>query len=72
MARGLSGVRLVVSDDHLGLEQAIAAVRPGAGWQRCRVHLLRNLLTRVPKSAQTMVATLWFARSSTRPTRARC
>jgi putative transposase len=58
VARGLSGVRLVISDDHLGLKQAIAAVLPGAGWQRCRVHFVRNLLTRVPKSAQTLVATL--------------
>lgn len=58
VARGLSGVRLVISDDHLGLKRAIAAVLPGAGWQRCRVHFVRNLLTRVPKSAQTLVATL--------------
>jgi transposase-like protein len=58
VARGLSGVRLVISDDHLGLKQAIAAVLPGAGWQRCRVHFLRNLLTRVPKATQTLVATL--------------
>ena len=57
-ARGLTGVRLVISDDHLGLKQSIAAVLPGAGWQRCRVHFVRNLLTRVPKSAQTLVATL--------------
>jgi len=58
VARGLSGVCLVISDDHLGLKRAIAAVLPGAGWQRCRVHFIRNLLTRVPKSAQTLVATL--------------
>ena len=58
VARGLSGVRMVISDHHLGLKQAIAAVLPGAGWQRCRVHFVRNLLTRVPKSAQTLVATL--------------
>lgn len=58
VARGLTGVMLVVSDDHLGLKQAIAATLPGAGWQRCRVHFVRNLLTRVPKSAQTLVATL--------------
>lgn len=58
VARGLSEVRLVISDDHLGLKRAIAAVLPGACWQRCRVHFLRNLLTRVPKAAQTMVATL--------------
>ena len=58
IARGLASVRLVISDDHLGLKQAIAAVLPGAGWQRCRVHFVRNLLIRVPKSAQTLVATL--------------
>jgi transposase-like protein len=58
VARGLAGVRLIISDDHLGLKQAIAAVLPGAGWQRCRVHFVRNLLTRVPKSAGTLVATL--------------
>jgi transposase-like protein len=58
VARGLSGVRLVISDDHLGLKKAIGAVLPGAAWQRCRVHFVRNLLTRVPKSAGTLVATL--------------
>ena len=58
VARGLAGVRLVVSDDHSGLVAAIAAVLPGASWQRCRTHFVRNLLTRVPKSAQPLVATL--------------
>jgi putative transposase len=58
VARGLDGVRLVISDSHEGLKQAIAAVLPGAAWQRCRVHFVRNLLTRVPKSMQTLVATL--------------
>ena len=37
-ARGLSGVALVTSDDHAGLVNAIAAVLPGAAWQRCRTH----------------------------------
>jgi putative transposase len=58
VARGLSGVQLVISDAHEGLKGAIAAVLVGAGWQRCRTHFMRNLLTRVPKSAQAMVATL--------------
>jgi putative transposase len=49
-ARGLSGVELVVSD-------AISSTL-GATWQRCRTHFMRNLLTRVPKSAQGFVATL--------------
>ena len=58
VARGLSGVQLVISDDHAGLVGALRAVLPGASWQRCRTHFMRNLLTRVPKSSQGMVATL--------------
>jgi len=58
VARGLSGVQLVVSDAHEGLKGAIEAVLAGASWQRCRTHAMRNLLTKVPKSSQSMVATL--------------
>src|SRR6201982_396671 len=58
VARGLSGVAMVTSDDHAGLVNAIAAVLPGAAWQRCRTHYHRNLLTRVPKTAQPWVSTL--------------
>jgi putative transposase len=38
VARGLSGVQLVISDAHRGLVEAIAATLPGAAWQRCRTH----------------------------------
>ena len=58
VARGLSGVQLVISDDHTGLVDAIAATLPGASWQRCRTHYLRNLLTKVPKASGSMVATM--------------
>lgn len=58
VARGLGGVKQVVSDCHEGLKTAVAAALPGASWQRCRTHFMRNLLTRVPKSAQGLVATL--------------
>src|SRR6266700_5008893 len=58
VARGLGGVRLVTSDAHPGLVDAIAATLPGSAWQRCRTHFMRNLLTRVPKSAQGFVATM--------------
>jgi transposase-like protein len=58
VARGLSGVKLVSSDAHPGLVEAIAATLPGASWRRCRTHFMRNLLTRVPKSAQSFVATM--------------
>ena len=55
-ARGLGGVQLVISDHHLGLKAAIESVFIGAGWQRCRVHFMRNLLARVPKGSAEMVA----------------
>jgi putative transposase len=58
VARGLSGVALVVSDAHAGLVEAIGATLGGASWQRCRTHYARNLATRVPKSAQPWVLTL--------------
>jgi len=58
VARGLSGVQLVVSDAHEGLKAAIGATLGGAAWQRCRTHYTANLLTRVPKSAAGLVGTL--------------
>lgn len=58
VARGLSGGQLVISDDHTGLVDAIGATLAGASWQRCRTHYLRNLLTKVPKASEAMVATM--------------
>jgi putative transposase len=58
VARGLGGVKLVVSDAHQGLKDAVAAVLDGATWQRCRTHFMRNLLVKVPRHAQAMVASL--------------
>jgi len=58
VARGLSGVQLVTSDAHPGLVDAIRSTMTGAAWQRCRTHFMRNLLTRVPRSAHRPVATL--------------
>jgi putative transposase len=58
VARGLAGVKLVVSDAHQGLKDAVAAVLDGATWQRCRTHFMRNLLVKVPRHAQAMVASL--------------
>ena len=56
MARGLRGVRLVVSDaPHPGLVAATEATLLGAAWQRCRVHFTRNALGLVAKGAQGMV-----------------
>jgi len=56
VSRGLGGVRLVTSDSHLGLKQAVAEILVGATWQRCRVHFMRNALATVPRLAQQMVA----------------
>jgi transposase-like protein len=49
--RGLSGVELVVSDDHAGVRAAIQEVFPEAAWQRCYVHFLRNALDHLPRKA---------------------
>ena len=58
VARGLSGVRLVTSDAHAGLVEAIAANVPGASWQRCRTHYAANLMSVCPKSAWPAVKTM--------------
>jgi transposase-like protein len=58
VARGLSDVKLVISDAHVGLKTAIATVLPGSSWQRCRTHFMRNLLCKVPKKAQPAVGAL--------------
>ena len=58
LARGLSGVKLVTSDAHAGLVEAIAANLPGASWQRCRTHYAANLMSVCPKSAWPAVKTM--------------
>jgi transposase-like protein len=55
-ARGLSGVRLVISDAHAGLKAAIRRCLQGATWQRCRVHFIRNLHSVIPRAHQDMVS----------------
>jgi len=57
-ARGLHGVKLAISDAHCGIQDAIAATLTGAAWQRCRTHFMRNVLSKVPRSAQDFVAAL--------------
>lgn len=57
--RGLSGVRLVISDQHAGLVAALRRSFQGSGHQRCRVHFARNLLAHVPKSHSDMVAAVF-------------
>ena len=53
--RGLDGVNLVISDAHAGLKAAIGRVFQGTAWQRCKVHLMRNLMTYIPKTHKQMM-----------------
>lgn len=54
-ARGLSGVRLVTSDNHAGLKAAIDRHFQGASWQRCQVHITRDLLGMVGAGRRGLV-----------------
>jgi len=54
--RGLSGVKLVVSDEHEGIKAAVLDELPGVKWQRCVVHFERNVLAHVPASSTAEVA----------------
>lgn len=54
--RGLRGVRLVTSDDHEAIKEAVAVELPGAAWQRCVVHFERNVLAEVPQREAKAVA----------------
>ncbi len=58
VARGLTGVRLVTSDAHAGLVEAIGTALPGSCWQRCRTHFAANLRAKTPKSAWPWVKAL--------------
>jgi transposase-like protein len=57
-ARGLTGVRLVTSDAHRGLVEAIGATLPGGAWQRCRTHYAANLMSATPKNGWGWVKAL--------------
>ena len=50
VARGLTGVKLITSDAHAGLVEAMRANFPGTSWQRCRTHDAANLMAVTPKS----------------------
>lgn len=54
--RGLDGVKLVISDDCLGLVAAISEAFPQARWQRCIVHWYRNAFSKAPSTKVKEVA----------------
>ena len=62
--RGLSGVRLVISDACAGLKTVVGDFLPEAQWQRCVVHVMRNMLDKVPLKQRVEVSaalkTIWY------------
>jgi putative transposase len=54
--RGLTGVRLVISDDHAGIKAAVRTWFPEADHQRCTVHVQRNVMAKVPRRLQKRIA----------------
>jgi transposase-like protein len=56
--RGLTGVRLIISDACLGLVEAAAECFPEAAWQRCTVHFYRNVFAHVPRAKVREVAAM--------------
>ena len=70
--RGLSGVRLIVSDACLDLVEAAAEVFPEAVWQRCVVHFYRNVLSHVPhRKVRKVAAMLKAIHAQSLPSRTR-
>jgi putative transposase len=55
-ARGLDGVKLVVSDGHKGIQAAVEKAFLGASWQMCSVHFMRAVLKNIPKKDKKEVA----------------
>jgi transposase-like protein len=56
MDRGLSGVKLVISDGHKGIQKAVQKSFLGASWQMCHVHLVRAVLRNVAKKYHKEIA----------------
>ena len=56
--RGLTGVKLIISDACVGLVDSLAEHYPQACWQRCAMHFYRNVLSQVPRAKMRAVATM--------------
>lgn len=56
--RNLTGLEMVVSDAHKGLVAAIRKSFTNVSWQRCQVHFLKNILSKIPKKIQKTLETL--------------
>jgi len=55
-ARGLCGVKLVISDGHKGIQKAVERNFVGASWQMCNVHFTRAVLKNIPKKDKREIA----------------
>ena len=72
--RGLRGVKLVISDAHLGIKAAVSKVM-NATWQRCRVHFMRNALAHATRSGKRMISAFIgtaFAQEDAKSVKAEC
>jgi len=56
-SRGLNSVEMIISDSHKSIRKAIAKVYPDAAWQRCQVHLLRNIVDEIPQKYKQGITT---------------
>jgi len=54
--RGLTGVKLAITDAHGGLIKAVQTVLVGASWQRCKVHFTRNVTSHAPEAYKKQIA----------------
>lgn len=50
-SRGMSGLRLIISDDHCGMKNARMAAFPSVPWQRCQFHLAQNAQSYSPRKS---------------------
>jgi len=57
-ARGLKGVRLIISDACMGLVESATEFYPEADWQRCTVHFYRNVFSHVPRNKMRQVSAM--------------
>ena len=67
-SRGLEVPKLIISDAHSGLVSAIQQGFPGASWQRCKVHFMRNILAHIPQKSKDTFAKelkeIWLAKDA--------
>jgi transposase-like protein len=54
--RGLTKVDLIISDGHTGIQSAAGKMFPGSSWQMCHVHLIRAVLSKVPRKHNKKIA----------------